>query len=133
MPPAGPWDIKLRQGGQIEVEFIAQALQLVHARAHPEILHANLPRALSALGEAGLIPAETAARLIEADLFWRSVQGILRITEGPAIPQTPSGATLASLSRALAGSENTPLSAAMDRHAAEVHQAFVQLLGGNPP
>lgn len=133
MPPAGPWDIKLRQGGQIEVEFLAQALQLVHARTHPEILHANLPRALSALGEAGLIPAETAARLIEADLFWRSVQGILRITEGPAIPQTPSGATLASLSRALAGSENTPLSAAMDRHAAEVHQAFVQLLGGNPP
>ena len=31
----GPWDVKLRPGGQIEVEFIAQALQLVHGAGHP--------------------------------------------------------------------------------------------------
>ena len=33
LPPTGPWDVKLRPGGQIEVEFIAQALQLVARRA----------------------------------------------------------------------------------------------------
>ena len=32
LPPDGPWDVKLRPGGQIEVEFIAQVLQLLHAR-----------------------------------------------------------------------------------------------------
>ena len=32
LPPDGPWDVKLRAGGQIEVEFIAQVLQL-HPRA----------------------------------------------------------------------------------------------------
>ncbi len=32
LPPEGPWDVKLRAGGQIEVEFIAQVLQLIHAR-----------------------------------------------------------------------------------------------------
>ncbi len=30
LPAAGPWDVKLRPGGLVEVEFIAQALQLVH-------------------------------------------------------------------------------------------------------
>ena len=32
LPPHGLWDVKLRVGGQIEVEFIAQVLQLIHAR-----------------------------------------------------------------------------------------------------
>ena len=29
LPPDGPWDVKLGRGGLVEVEFIAQALQLV--------------------------------------------------------------------------------------------------------
>ena len=37
LPPDGPWDVKLRAGGQIEVEFIAQVLQLIHAREAPEL------------------------------------------------------------------------------------------------
>ena len=37
LPPDGPWDVKLRAGGQIEVEFIAQVLQLMHARQAPEL------------------------------------------------------------------------------------------------
>ena len=35
LPASGPWDVKLRLGGQIEVEFIAQALQLIHADRVP--------------------------------------------------------------------------------------------------
>ena len=30
--PHGPWDVKLRAGGLIDIEFIAQVLQLIHAR-----------------------------------------------------------------------------------------------------
>ena len=30
--PHGPWDVKLRAGGLIDIEFIAQTLQLVHVR-----------------------------------------------------------------------------------------------------
>ena len=37
LPPDGPWDVKLRAGGQIEVEFIAQVVQLIHARAAPQL------------------------------------------------------------------------------------------------
>src|SRR6185312_1918009 len=37
LPPDGPWDVKLRAGGQIEVEFIAQVLQLIHAHETPAL------------------------------------------------------------------------------------------------
>ena len=39
LPAAGPWDVKHRPGGLMEVEFIAQTLQLVHAAGHPGICH----------------------------------------------------------------------------------------------
>ena len=83
-PPGGPWDVKLRPGGQIEVEFIAQTLQLVHAAAHPEVVHPSIRRALSGLRDAGLLLPADADLLIRADLVWRTVQGLLRITYGRA-------------------------------------------------
>ncbi len=51
LPPDGPWDVKLRAGGQIEVEFIAQVLQLVHARhASRAVLSPTTRIALRAAG-----------------------------------------------------------------------------------
>ena len=82
LPPDGPWDVKLRAGGQIEVEFIAQVLQLIHARATPELCSPTTRIALSRLAKAGLLPADDAALLIRADHVWRTVQGMLRITVG---------------------------------------------------
>ena len=38
LPPDGPWDVKLRAGGLVEVEFVAQVLQLMHARERPELM-----------------------------------------------------------------------------------------------
>ena len=35
------WDLKYAAGGLIDLEFIAQYLQLVHAAEHPEILDTN--------------------------------------------------------------------------------------------
>ena len=58
LPPGGPWDVKLRPGGQIEVEFIAQALQLVHAPPHPGVLQPDHARTRwPRLRDAGLLPA----------------------------------------------------------------------------
>ena len=37
LPPDGPWDVKLRAGGQIEVEFVAQVQQLIHAHEAPAL------------------------------------------------------------------------------------------------
>jgi [glutamine synthetase] adenylyltransferase / [glutamine synthetase]-adenylyl-L-tyrosine phosphorylase len=82
LPPDGPWDMKLRAGGQIEVEFVAQTLQLIHAAKHPKACHPTTRIALGRLAKAGLLPDADAALLIHADHVWRTIQGMLRITVG---------------------------------------------------
>ncbi|MCC6717746.1 MAG: bifunctional [glutamine synthetase] adenylyltransferase/[glutamine synthetase]-adenylyl-L-tyrosine phosphorylase [Acetobacteraceae bacterium] len=100
LPPGGPWDVKLRPGGQIEVEFIAQVLQLVHADALPAVPTTRI--ALARLRDAGKLPAEDAALLIRADRIWRTVQGMLRITYGRQPAEKLSEAAAAALIRAAA-------------------------------
>ena len=103
LPAGGPWDVKLRPGGQIEVEFVAQALQLVHGRGHPEVVRPTIRHALAALRDAGLLEAADAALLIRADRIWRTVQGMLRITYGRAPAEKLSEAAGAALLAAVAG------------------------------
>ena len=51
----GLWDIKRARGGLVEIEFIAQALQILHAAENPAILDQNTLGALSRLADAGLL------------------------------------------------------------------------------
>ena len=50
-----PWELKQVRGGLVDLEFIAQHLQLVHAAAHPGVLDQNTVAALGNLSEAGLL------------------------------------------------------------------------------
>jgi glutamate-ammonia-ligase adenylyltransferase len=102
LPRDGPWDVKLRPGGQIEVEFVTQILQLIHAVAHPRLRHPTTRVVLRRLAERGLLPATDAALLIRADHVWRTVQGLLRITVGHHAPETLPEATTLLLLRAVA-------------------------------
>ena len=80
--PHGPWDVKLRVGGLVDVEFIAQALQLVHV-SEPEFRRSQTTQtALRRLGKSGAIAAPDMKLLIAAERLWRTVQGMLRITVG---------------------------------------------------
>ena len=85
LPPHGPWDVKLRDGGLMEVEFIAQLLQL--ASADPRLRHPTTRIALGRLAQAGQLARADAAALIAADRFWRSLQGMLRILVGLQVPR----------------------------------------------
>ena len=134
LPPDGPWDVKLRPGGLIDVEFIAQALQLVHARAHPEVCHPTTRLALERFGKAGLLPADDVALLVHADRVWRTVQGMLRITVGRAAHQELPDASLRPLLRAaaavgVAAVDSDGLRATLDSLAREVRAAFVRHVG----
>ncbi len=82
LPASGVWDVKHCIGGQMDVEFIAQVLQLVHAPANPKVLSPTTRIALTNLAKAGFLPDEDAATLIRADRLWRTLQGILRLTVG---------------------------------------------------
>lgn len=74
------WSVKQMPGGMVDIEFIAQFLQLKHAADAPEILAGDTVAALRVAGDRGFIDTETAADLVDAMLLWRNVQGILRLT-----------------------------------------------------
>ncbi|MEJ0018944.1 MAG: hypothetical protein WDN25_20760 [Acetobacteraceae bacterium] len=134
LPPDGPWDVKLRPGGQIEVEFVAQVLQLIHARTAPSLCSTTTRTALARLAQAGELAAEDAALLIRADHVWRTVQGMLRITVGrgpqEVLPQASAQALLRALGMAV---DTEALHATLDDLARQVRAAFVRSIGGPRP
>jgi glutamate-ammonia-ligase adenylyltransferase len=134
LPPDGPWDVKLCAGGQVEVEFIAQVLQLIHAGRDPGVCSPTTRIALARLREAGHLPPADAELLIRADRVWRTVQGMLRITIGRTAPAALPEATARPLLRAaaVAGAPAVDLAAlraSLDALAADVRAAFVRHVG----
>jgi glutamate-ammonia-ligase adenylyltransferase len=135
LPGDGPWDVKLSPGGLVEVEFIAQALQLHHAPRHPEVLATTTRIALANLAKMGALTAEEAQDLISAERLWRGISGILRLTLGPwredKLPEPAASAVL----RVAAPLCPTPpvdlpgLRAQMEASAALVRSAFEARLG----
>jgi [glutamine synthetase] adenylyltransferase / [glutamine synthetase]-adenylyl-L-tyrosine phosphorylase len=81
-PGTSSWDVKHRRGGMVDIEFIAQYLQLRHAADSPFVLAPNTTDALSNLAKCGALAATDAAMLIEAMRLWRRLQGFLRLTTG---------------------------------------------------
>jgi glutamate-ammonia-ligase adenylyltransferase len=73
----GRWHVKLGRGGLVDVEFLAQALQLVHGATHPEVRAPSTIAALAALGRVGALPA--AAALATHYRFLRRVSTALRL------------------------------------------------------
>ena len=139
LPPDGPWDVKPRAGGQIEVEFIAQVLQLIHARTAPELCSPTTRIALTRLARAGLLPADDAALLVRADHVWRTVQGMLRITVGRGardeLPDASATALLRAVATAVGRTDPVDLAwlrATLDTLAQQVRAAFVRYVGEIP-
>ena len=87
------WDLKQVRGGLVDVEFIAQYLQLVHAQAHPEVLDQNTVEAYRKLRDAGVLAPAHADVLIPATRLLHDLTQILRLCiEGQFDPATaPSG------------------------------------------
>jgi glutamate-ammonia-ligase adenylyltransferase len=133
-PAEGAWDVKHRAGGQMEVEFVAQALQLVHAGAPHPPLSPTTRVALARLRDAGALTEADAALLIGADRAWRTIDGMLRILVGrgpPAeLPAAAAGALLAAARAAGVDAIDMPaLRANLDALAHRVRAAFTRLVG----
>ncbi|MDX2308446.1 MAG: bifunctional [glutamine synthetase] adenylyltransferase/[glutamine synthetase]-adenylyl-L-tyrosine phosphorylase [Hyphomicrobium sp.] len=82
------WDLKQVRGGLVDLEFIAQYLQLIHAAAWPEVLDQNTTRALHKLAEAGEIDPADAEELLAATRLINDLTQILRLCQdGPFDPE----------------------------------------------
>jgi [glutamine synthetase] adenylyltransferase / [glutamine synthetase]-adenylyl-L-tyrosine phosphorylase len=83
-------DVKLGPGGIREVEFIAQALQLVHGGRDQRLRSRSTLATLRALADLGLLDRGDSASLSEAYLFLRDVEHKLQIVherQTQVIPQ----------------------------------------------
>ncbi|MFA5899298.1 MAG: bifunctional [glutamine synthetase] adenylyltransferase/[glutamine synthetase]-adenylyl-L-tyrosine phosphorylase [Hyphomicrobium sp.] len=87
------WELKQVRGGLVDVEFIAQYLQLVSAADYPEVLDPNTLEAYRKLRDAGILAPEHAEVLIPTTRLLHDLTQILRLClEGRFDPTTaPSG------------------------------------------
>ncbi|WP_181704162.1 bifunctional [glutamine synthetase] adenylyltransferase/[glutamine synthetase]-adenylyl-L-tyrosine phosphorylase [Chthonobacter albigriseus] len=74
-----PWDMKVVPGGLIDVEFVAQYLQLVHAADHPKIVSTNTEAVLVLAEKAGVLTEADGDVLIPAIRLYNDVTQVLRL------------------------------------------------------
>ncbi|MGB6767743.1 MAG: bifunctional [glutamine synthetase] adenylyltransferase/[glutamine synthetase]-adenylyl-L-tyrosine phosphorylase, partial [Methyloceanibacter sp.] len=85
------WDLKHVRGGLIDVEFLAQFLQVVRAHEHPEVLEQNTVGALSKLLQGGVISLADAEVLIPAATLYHTLTQCLRLClDKPFVPNEAS-------------------------------------------
>jgi glutamate-ammonia-ligase adenylyltransferase len=126
------WDVKYVRGGLVDIEFIAQYLQLLHAHDAPQVLSTNTMDALAALSAARVLAADVADALIEALDFWQQIQARLRLTlaEPLAAGGTEDGAkALREAFRDIAGPDLSALTRRMEESAAVVLAHFCASVG----
>jgi glutamate-ammonia-ligase adenylyltransferase len=92
-PEHNVWDLKYAAGGLVDIEFIAQALQLVHASARPEVLDTNTIAALEKLAEIEALTGPDAEVLIASARLQQALTQVLRLAldETPRIEEASPG------------------------------------------
>ncbi len=129
----GTINAKFSPGALVDVEYTVQGLQMLHGHAHPSLHLTNTHAAITALGQAGIISAENAARLSEALLFLRHLINALRVVRGNSkdltVPPEESE-EFAFLARRLGyGNEPARLRADLTHHLEWVRRLNTRLLG----
>ena len=130
-PSAGFWDLKLHEGGLVDIEFAAQFLQLAHAPAGGP-LRQNTAAALAALDAAGLAPPGPLADLAAA---WRLQQDLSQLIKVALIdeidPEHEPKALKVLLAKAAGVRDHRALRAALTMRRRAAHRAFRTLLAAS--
>ena len=124
-----PWDIKFAKGGLIDLEFIAQYLQLVHAHHHPEILNTATATVLEAAHKAGLLAADDHETLRRATQLQHGLTQVLRLClSGPFEPEKAGEGVKSLLARAGGAPDFPSLDAELRQVQGEVRSVFDRLI-----
>jgi [glutamine synthetase] adenylyltransferase / [glutamine synthetase]-adenylyl-L-tyrosine phosphorylase len=130
---ADPWDLKYASGGLIDIEFIAQYLQLAHAAATPEILDTSTARVLEKAARLGVLGPNDAEVLRPAIRLFHDLTQILRLCLPTAFdPNSASPGVLELLARAADLPDFPALSAHLVETQRAVRACFVRILGRAP-
>jgi glutamate-ammonia-ligase adenylyltransferase len=127
---ADPWELKYAAGGLIDIEFIAQYLQLVHAATLPDILDTSTARMLDRAAHAAVLEAEDAEVLRPAVSLFHGLTQILRLClPGAFDPKSANAGVLALLARAADLPDFPALQAHVLETQRQVRESFVRILG----
>ena len=130
---ADAWDLKYAAGGLIDIEFIAQYLQLVHAAASPQILDISTARVLEKAARADILTPEDAEVLRPAVRLYHDLTQILRLCLPRAFdPKTASAGVLGLLTRAADLPDFPALQAHLAEMERQVRECFMRILGAKP-
>jgi [glutamine synthetase] adenylyltransferase / [glutamine synthetase]-adenylyl-L-tyrosine phosphorylase len=119
------WELKQVRGGLVDLEFIVQHLQLVHAAAHPEVLSQNTVTALHNLQRLGLVDAAAGEALLPAAQLLNNLTQVLRLClDGPFKPGEAPDGLKALLTRAAETPDFAHLAAELAAREAEIARLF---------
>jgi len=130
------WKIKHYRGGTVDVDFIAQYLQLAHAHTHPDILKRNSLAVLHYACDHDLMDCTQVDALIQAAQLWSIIQGYLRLTvaadltkkDGKDLPNALKNDLVIACEEASFDS----LCARMQKAAQDVLTCYTQLIENTP-
>ncbi len=124
------WDLKYAAGGMVDIEFIAQYLQLVHAAQTPEILNVGTVQVLENAARLGILPQSTIEVLRPAARLYHDLTQILRLcVSGKFDPATAGEDLLRIMTRAGDAPDFSALEAVVRDTQAEVRAVFLALVG----
>jgi [glutamine synthetase] adenylyltransferase / [glutamine synthetase]-adenylyl-L-tyrosine phosphorylase len=127
------WNLKYAAGGLIDVEFIAQYLQLVHAAEHPDIFDTSTARVLDKAFRFGVLPVAEAEILRPAARLYHDLTQILRLClSGQFDPKAAGPGLLNLLARAADLPDFTTLEAHLAETQGEVRESFTRTVGRMP-
>jgi glutamate-ammonia-ligase adenylyltransferase len=125
------WDLKLAAGGLVDIDFIAQYLQLVHACKKPEILSVSTLQVLDNAARLGVLPQSDAEILRSAARLYHDLTQILRLcVTGKFNPETSGQNLLHVMARAGDTPDFSTLEARVRETQGEVRRVFLALVGG---
>jgi [glutamine synthetase] adenylyltransferase / [glutamine synthetase]-adenylyl-L-tyrosine phosphorylase len=88
------WDLKYAAGGMVDIDFIAQYLQLVHAAGKPDILDVSTLHVLDNAARLGVLPQSSAEVLRSATRLYHDLTQILRLCVSERFKPESSGEDL---------------------------------------
>jgi len=123
------WDLKPVRGGLIDLEFIAQFLQVVSANKYPGVLDQNTEAALTKLSALGVLAPGDAEILIPAARLYHTLTQVLRLClDKPFVVGEAPRALKDLLARASEMPDFSTLEATLKETLAAVHEAFERIV-----
>jgi [glutamine synthetase] adenylyltransferase / [glutamine synthetase]-adenylyl-L-tyrosine phosphorylase len=125
------WDLKYAAGGLVDIDFIAQYLQLVHAADKPDILDVATLHVLDNAARLGVLPQPAAEILRAATRLYHDLTQILRLCVSERFkPDTAGEDLLRVMARAGDAPDFSSLKARVKETQTEVRRVFRDLVEG---